>query len=304
MGPDRSALMRNRLTWPTWLPMNKEGLLWILGGLASLIICLIVTFPYGALQSRLLTEFQAGTGWDARAAGWSPGFPLAIEWRDLTVSKPGRPSVQVESARIGISLLGQLTGHRSIEGVIALPGAVGGRLTGTVKAADWSFQGPTSVTGQAQQLDLAQIVKPFVTKGLLKADVTQGWVGVLGGVLFKGDGSWKAEIRDLTLEQIPIGPSALPPLTFTHVSIRLSCRDAACEVTEFKGDGPDGSITAQGSLALQQPLQQTGLQLTVTVVGGQGWTQKSAGLPLPPLPPGVPITFKLMGTVANPRVSV
>ncbi len=297
--------MMGRLDWPSWLPLNKETILWILGGFSSLAVCFVLTFPYGALQSRLLTEFQAGTGWEAKAASWSPGFPLAIEWGDLTVAKPGHPPIQIESIRVGIGLLGHLSGRRSIEGTLALPGAVGGRLTATLRAADWSLQGPTSLTGHTQQLDLAQLVKPFVTKGLLKADVSQGWVGAAGGVQFKGEGTWKAEIRDLQLDQIPLGPAAtLPSLSFTHVTLRLSCRDTTCEVAEFKGDGPDGSITAQGTLGLQQPLQQTGLQLTVTIVGGQGWAQKAAGLPLPPLPAGVPITFKLLGTVANPRISV
>ncbi len=159
--------------------------------------------------------------------------------------------------------------------------------------------------GHAQQVDLAQLIKPYVTKGFLQADIAQRWVGTNGGgVTFKGDGAWKVEIRDLVIERLPVGIAILPSLAFTRVTLVLVCRDATCDVTEGTGNGPDGSVTVQGQLKLQQPIQQTNLDLSVTVQAGSGWAQKSAGLPLPPLLPGIPLTFKLGGFVANPRLSM
>jgi type II secretion system protein N len=300
--------MTGRLPWSIPFEFKKETLLWVLAGLFSFVLFLILTFPYGALQSRVLSELRHGTGWEVRAAEWSTGFPVAVEWHDLSLAKPGIPTIQLEAMRVAIPLLAQLTGQRSLEGTVKLPGSNdsgAGRLSGTVTASSWSFQGPTILKSHAQQVDLALIAKPYVTRGLLQADVTQRWLGTpTGAIEFKGDGTWRAEIKDLVLEHIPIGSTTLPSLMFNRVTLGLACRDATCDVTEFKGDGPDGSITAQGQLQLQQPLPQTMLDLTVTVIGGSGWAQKSAGLPLPPLPPSTPITFKLVGSVANPRISV
>ena len=66
----------------------------------------------------------------------------------------------------------------------------------------------------------------------------------------------------------------------------------------------DGSFTAQGRMTLRQPLQQSLLDLTVTVVPGAGFAQKAASLSLPPFQPGTPLTFKLVGPIMNARVAL
>jgi len=149
------------------------------------------------------------------------------------------------------------------------------------------------------------MIKPYVTRGLLQADVVQRWENRgKEGIAFKGNGSWKAEIKDLMLERLPVGTAAVPSLTFNRVTAALACHDAVCDVTDFKGDGPDGTITAQGRLLLRQPLQSSTLELTVTVLAGAGWAQKAGSLPIPPLPPGTPLTVKLAGSVANPKLTL
>jgi len=308
MGLDRVSVMIDRLTWPPTIQLKKEPLLWITAGVLSLAFFLLVTFPYRALQSRILTEITQRTGWDVRAADWSVGLPLAIEWRDLVFSKAGAATIPVESMRVGIGLLPQLFGQQKIEGTVQFPGssqAGNGRLSATVIASKTNFQGVNDLKGRIQQVDLAQLVKPYVTKGLLQADMQQRWLGTeSGGMAFKGDGTWKAEVRDLLIERIPVGQAAIPSLAFNRVTLSLVCHDATCDVTEGKGDGPDGSVAVQGQLKLQYPIQQSTLELALTVQAGPGWAQKAAGLPFPPLPPGVPLTFKLVGPVANPRLSV
>ena len=120
----------------------------------------------------------------------------------------------------------------------------------------------------------------------------------------KGEGTVKAEIKDLVVERIAAGTSSMPSLTFSRIQAALACRDAACDVTELKGDGVDGSFTAQGRMMLRQPLQQSLLDLTVTVVPGAGFAQKAASLSLPPFQPGTPLTFKLVGPITNARVAL
>jgi hypothetical protein len=55
---------------------------------------------------------------------------------------------------------------------------------------------------------------------------------------------------------------------------------------------------------LRQPLRQSLLDLTVTVVPGAGFAQKAANLSLPPFQPGTPLTFKLVGPITNARVTL
>jgi type II secretion system protein N len=300
--------MIGRLTWPITVDFKKEPLLWVVTAILSFFLFLFLTFPFGALQARILSEITQATGWEVRAAEWSVDLPIGVEWRDVVFSKPNRGSISVESMTMKIGLLAHLVGRHTLNAMMHFHGSTqadAARATGTVTASSWSFQGPTTIKSHAQQIDLALLFKPFVTKGILQADVIQTWVGNPdGSVTFKGEGTWKADIKDLVLERIPVGGAQLPSLTFNRVTLALVCRDAQCEVTEFKGDGPDGSISGQGRLRLQQPMPQTSLELTITVQAGAGWAQKSVGLPLPPLPPGTPLTFKVLGSVANPKLSV
>ena len=279
-----------RLAWPTTFTLKKEPLAWAVGALASLLFFLFLTFPFGTLQARVLSEFIRATGWDIRAAEWSPGLPLAVEWRDLTWTKPGGASIPVQLMRLNVGIFGLLMGHQAVDAVVQFPGGGQpgtGRATGTVNASSWSFVGPLSLKAHAHQVDLATVIKPYVTRGLLQADVTQRWENRgKDGIAFKGDGSWKAEIKDLVLERIPLGPAAIPSLNFSRVTAALTCHDAVCDITDFKGDGPDGTITAQGRLLLRQPMQASLLEVTVTVLAGAGWAQKAGNLPIRPFRPG------------------
>jgi type II secretion system protein N len=308
MGIDRSEVMIGRLSWPATFTLKKEPLAWAVGALASLLFFLFLTFPFGTLQARVLSEFIRATGWDIRAAEWSPGLPLAVEWRDLTWTKPGSASIPVQLMRLNVGIFGLLMGHQAVDAFVQFPGGGQpgtGRATGTMNASSWSFVGPLSLKAHAHQVDLATVIKPYVTRGLLQADVTQRWENRgKDGIAFKGDGSWKAEIKDLVLERIPLGPAAIPSLNFSRVTAALTCHDAVCDITDFKGDGPDGTITAQGRLLLRQPMQASVLEVTVTVLAGAGWAQKAGNLPIPPLPPGTPLTVKLGGPVANPKLTL
>jgi type II secretion system protein N len=300
--------MTGRLSWPTTVTLKKEPLAWIAAGLLSLLFFFFVTFPFGTLQSRVISELIRATGWDIRAAEWSPALPLAVEWRDLAWTKPGGVSIPVQLMRLNIGVLGLLAGHQTVDALVQFQGSNqsgAGKATGTVTASSWSFLGPLSLKAHVQQVDLATLVKPYVTKGLLQAEVTQRWENRgKEGIAFKGDGSWKAEIKDLVLERIPVGPVAVPSLNFSRVTASLTCHDAICDITDFKGDGPDGTITALGRLLLREPVRTSTLDVTVTVLAGAGWAQKAATLPLPPLPPGTPLTFKIGGSVANPKLTL
>ena len=199
-------------------------------------------------------------------------------------------------------------GRLVIDYAIQLPGVTqggAGRATGSLTAASWSLGGPVAVNGHLQQIDLAMVLKPYVSRGTVQGDFMHRWNNAQGAHdALKGEGTVKVEIKDLVLERIASGAASIPSLTFGLIQGALACRDATCDLTELKGDGVDGSFTAQGRVTLRQPLQQSLLDLTVTVVPGAGFAQKAASLSLPPFQPGTPLTFKLVGPIMNARVAL
>jgi type II secretion system protein N len=299
------------MTWPFAWPETlklKGPLGWGLASMACFIVFLFLTFPYGPLQNRLLTELNRASGWEIRAADWSVGLPMTIEWHDVVLAGPTIGVIPVEAVRTSIGVFQALLGRLVIDCAIQLPGvaqAGAGRAMGSLTAASWSLQGPVVVKGHLQQMDLATVLKPYVSRGTVQGDLMHQWNNTQSAQdALKGEGTIKVEIKDLAVERIAAGTSSIPPLTFGQIQVSLVCHDGACDVTELKGDGVDGSFTAQGRVMLRQPMQQSLLDLTVTVIPGVGFAQKAASLSLPPFQPGTPFTFKLLGPVMNARVAL
>lgn len=290
-----------------WLDEWKEVLAWAAGGLGVLIASFLATFPYGALHARIVAEVNRSTGMDVRVADWTVGLPLAIEWRNVTLSKPDWGPVQVAALQTRIGVMKTLTGSLGLDIVArqdeATPNA--GLVRVALTAPSLSLVGPLTVNGQFQQVDLSKVVRRYVSRGVLtgefshRVESVQSQAGVL-----KGEGMWKAEVRDLAIDQIPAGGGRILSLGFTKISAGLVCRDMVCDVTELKGDGLDGSFTGEGTVTIRQPLQNSQLALTVTVVPGAGFSAKSSTLGLPVLPPGTPMTIKVVGSLAQPRIAL
>lgn len=287
---------------------RKEPVGWGLASLACFVIFLFLTFPYGPLQNRLLTELNRASGWEVRAADWSVGFPAAIEWRDLIITGSTVGTIPIEAVRATVGVFQAFVGQLVIDYAVQLQGAAragAGRATGSLTSASLSLEGPLTVKGRLQELDLATVLKPYVSRGTVQGDFTHRWDSAQGAsAAIKGEGTVKIEIKDLVVEWVRAGASVHSTLALGQVQAALTCRDGACDVTELKGDGTDGSFTAQGRIMLQQPLQLSLLDLTVTVIPGAGFVQKAAGLSLPPFRPGTAMIFKLVGPITNARVAL
>jgi type II secretion system protein N len=299
------------MTWPFAWPetLKLQGPLgWGLASLTCFIVFLFLTFPYGPLQNRLLTELNRASGWEVRAADWSVGLPMAIEWRDVVLAGPTIGTISVEAVRTTVGVFQALLGRLVLDYAVQLPGvtqAGAGRATGSLTTSSWSLRGPVAVKGHLQQMDLPTVLKPYVSRGTVQGDFMHRWDNAQGAnAALKGEGTVKVEIKDLVVERIAAGTASIPSLTFGRIQAALACRDAACDVTELKGDGVDGSFMAQGRVTLRQPLLQSLLDLTVTVVPGAGFAQKAASLSLPPFQPGTVLTFKLVGPISNARVAL
>jgi type II secretion system protein N len=301
MGDDRHIMT---ITWPAaW----KEIVMWTLGGVGILLLCLLATFPYGMLQTRLVTELKRATGMDVRVDDWTMGLPMSLEWRHVTLSKPNSIPVEITVLQADLGVWKALSGTLGIE-LVAQLDETSSRTSlakGTFTASSFSLDGPVAIKGQLQQVDLAKLLRGYVTRGTLNGDFSHRVeAGQSAAPHMKGEGTWTAEATDLVIDQIPVGNSRTLSLTFSSVSAGLLCRDMLCEVTHMKGDGIDGSFTGEGHITLQQPMPNSQLALTVTVVPGPGFASKAGTLGLPAPPAGTPMTIKIVGTLAQARIAL
>jgi hypothetical protein len=175
----------------------------------------------------------------------------------------------------------------------------------TLAASSFSLGEPIAVTGRLQQIDLSRILGRYVNRGFLNGSFSHHIdSGHQADGAIKGEGHWTAEATDLSIEHIPLGQGRTLSLAFTNVSAGLACQDAVCEVTELKGDGIDGSFTGEGTITVQQPIQNSRLALTMTIIPGAGFASKAGSLGLPPLPVGSPIKLKIVGPLAQARIAL
>ncbi|MBH0181866.1 MAG: type II secretion system protein GspN, partial [Nitrospira sp.] len=286
------------IKWPgEW----RETVAWVGGGICLLILCLAATFPYEALHKRIVAELTRATGMDIRVGHWRVGLPLGIEWRNVTLAKPDWTPIQLTSLQADVGILHALSGGLGLDVIIHLgEGSPGGGLAkGTFTTSAFSLAEPVSITGRFQQIDLSKIVRPYVGHGMLNGHFSHRveQAHAADGTV-KGEGTWNAEATDLTIDHIPVGNGRTLSLTFNQASAEVICKDSLCDVTGLQGEGPDGSFTGEGKMTLQQPIHDSRLALTVTIIPGAGYASKANTLGLLPLPPGTPITVKIAGTLA------
>ncbi len=301
MGDDRHIMT---IKWPeAW----RGILAWTVAGVTILVLCLLATFPYGMLQARVVAELTRATGMEVRVADWTVGFPLGLEWRNVTLSQPNWTPIQLAVLQAKLGVMKALGGTLGLDVIAKVNDAASptGLAKGTVTASSLSLAGPLTIKGQVQQVDLSKILRRYVTHGTLSGDFSHRVEsGQTTLATMKGEGMWTAEATDLVIDQIRLGNGRTLSLTFTKISAGLACRDLRCDVTQMKGDGIDGSFSGEGHITLQQPMQQSQLNLTVTVIPGPGFASKSGTLGLPSPPPGTPMTVKIVGTLAQPRIAL
>ena len=285
----------------------KEAVAWTIGGVCVMILCLAVTFPYDALHAMLLAEINGATGMEVLVGDRSVKWPVGIEWRNVTVSKPAWGSLRLEVLQAKLGILKALGGGLGLDVVLhvdeASPSA--GVARGTLAASSFSLAGPVAVKGQLVQVDLSRVLGRNISRGMLNGEFSLQLDSVREAAgEMTGEGTWKAEIRDLVFDQIALGNGRTISLVFTTISAGFICRDAVCDITELKGDGIDGSFTGQGKITVQRPTADSRLALAVTLIPGAGFSQKASILGLPPLLPGNPMTVRIAGTLADPRISL
>lgn len=292
------------IKWPeAW----REILAWTVTAVTILALCLMATFPYGMLQARVVAELSRATGMEIRVVDWTVGLPLGLEWRNVTLSQPNWTPLQLALLQAKLGVMKALGGTLGLDVVAKLNETASppGLAKGTVTASSLSLASPVTIKGQVQHVDLSKVLRRYVTHGTLSGDFSHRIdSSQTTATTMKGEGMWTAEATDLVVDQIPLGNGRILSLTFSKVTAGLACRDLRCDVTQLKGDGIDGSFTGEGYITIQQPLQQSQVNLTVTVIPGPGFASKAGTLGLPSPPPGTAMTVKIVGTLAQARIAL
>ena len=284
----------------------REPLIWCTGGVGLFLLFIVTTFPFEVLHARILAELTKAGGVDIHVGDWSPEFPAAIMWRDVVLTGARGGAIRVDSLHARLAILPALMGSMAMDLSIQFPKSVQadqGRIQGLVKAASWSMRGPMELRAKWQQIELSSLLRQYVSRGLLQGEGFHRWDNATGTTVLKGEGTWKAEIRELALESFPLGQGTSPSLSFTRVTAEVTCQQSLCDVTEVKGEGPDGSVMIQGQVTVQRPVEKSTLALNVSVLPGPGLAQKLGSVGLPPFQAGVPFIFKLVGPADTPRVA-
>ncbi|MDF0666473.1 MAG: type II secretion system protein GspN [Nitrospira sp.] len=301
MGRDRHIMT---IKWPeAW----REILAWTVAGVTILVLALVATFPYGLLQARVVAELTRATGMEIRVADWTVELPIGLEWRNVTLTQPNWTPIQLAVLEAKLGVMKALGGTLGLDVVAKLNETSSpiGLAKGTVTTSSLSLASPVTINGKVQQVDLSKLLRRYVTHGTLNGDFSHRVDSAQATVAtIKGEGMWTAEATDLVIDQIPLGNGRTLSLAFSKVSLGLACRDLRCDVTQMKGEGIDGTFTGEGLITIQQPMQQSQLNLTVTVVPGPGFASKAGALGLPSLPPGTPMTVKIVGTLAQARIAL
>ena len=229
-----------------WLAARRAGFvrltLYSLYLTSVFVICLYLTFPYAALEKRLITSVEH---W---ASAWAPltlsvgdgrlTFPPGVRWRNVSVYRVGVTDqiAQIDEAHLTLRSF-SLWDRALVVGVgmQAFGGEQQGELTVemTDRGARYQF------TGVVEGIEMAQLspLLPWgpVARGRLTLRHEQTWEV---GHPEVAEGSMDVEIRPLSLTGLEVRGMALPPLEFTVFSATGYVRQHVGTLEELHAQGP------------------------------------------------------------------
>ncbi|HXF93692.1 MAG TPA: type II secretion system protein GspN [Nitrospiraceae bacterium] len=300
----RSAvLIRERLG----SPQIKRAAGWTaaLGGLVAFF--LLVTFPYDALQARILAEVSGRTGVDITADQWEMNWPLGLTWRGVSLVADENVRMQMDELRVTFNAASVLTGRlaANLDASLHSDASVGGgRATVRVTADAWSGTGPLSISGRIERLPFSALGFPAVRRGHLSVDFTQRWEGTSPGGAAVLEGTWTIDVADVSIEQFVSGQLRFPAITLAHAKMTVQCRTTVCRIQELTGDGADGFVHGDGQVMLRRPFRNSTLALSISVRPSPAFVQRATASGLPLAAAGVPMRVSVGGSIAHPQLTV
>lgn len=289
-----------------WSSSIRTILLWGAVGLTLLALFLLLTFPFEAVHARLLSQVERGTGAKVQVEQWNVGWPLSLVWKGVQISGSDKQAFRLARIEAGLSLgdawhgtpVGELSFWLEDKGE---PPALQTRAV----FPGWSFQGITSVEGTAERLELAKAIGPPLRGGRLKGRFHfSGGRTAPTGMMAIGDGELTIDATDVAVEPITAQGGRMPEWGLAVVHGKATCAAGICRIVELRGNGPDGSVVASGQVTLAQSLNETRVDLSLTITCSPSLSQRMAAVGGFPLPPGTPVTVRLVGPIMRPQLSL
>jgi type II secretion system protein N len=271
-----------------------------------LVLFLLVTFPYEAVQARLLAQIERGTGAKVQVEQWHVAWPLGLEWKNVQIT--GRDQQVFRLARVE-AFLSVTDALRSIPaGELSFwledkgePAALQIRTV----FAGWNFKGVGLAEGTADRVELAKLIGAPIRGGRLKGRFQfSGNPSAQAGNFAIGDGELTIDATDVAVEAISAQGGRMPEWGLAVVHGKTTCAAGICRIVELRGNGPDGSVTGNGQVTLAQSLDEVRLDLGLTITCSPSLSQRMAAVGGFPLPPGTPITVRLVGPMMRPQLSL
>lgn len=229
------------------------------------LVCLLVfirlTFPYEALKSRLVTEFNGRNKERILQIGELSGygfFGVTAEKVDLVpTSGPGTgiASLSFDRASVGFSPLSALFGNMSVDYELDVGGgSVEGSFSQDEEQAELAVIGEDvdishlSVLGDMIGLPLGGTLSGEVELVLPQGKVAEG-VGKFSltiNNLSVGDG--KAKVRNTI---------ALPKIDAGKLTLEADVKEGRLEIGEFSAKGKDLEFGANGKIRLREPFDRS-----------------------------------------------
>ena len=289
-----------------WASSVRTILLWCAVGLALTMLFFLLTFPFEAVQARLLAQIERGTGAKVQVDTWHVAWPLGLEWKNVQISMRDQQVFRLARIEAVLSPNDALHGTPVAELSFWLedkgePAALHTRTVFT----GWNFQGAALVEGAAERVELAKLIGAPIRGGRLKGRFQfSGTLSTQTGTVAIGDGELTVDATDVAVEPISAQGGRMPDWGLAVVHGKVTCATGVCRVVELRGNGPDGSVTGNGQVTLARSLDEARLDLSLTITCSPSLSQRMAAAGGFPLPPGAPITVRLVGPVVRPQLSL
>lgn len=242
---------------------------WALFSLAMIVLFVLWLFPYDRLQTWVLHQWHTSTGLTLSTGPWQFVWPLGASADSAALTGPGLPRFEAERVTVRLKPSSLWQPGPSLTGTARLRSTGAGEtttLTGDLTFDAWSWSDSASLTATVDRVDLSKLAVPGLTSGSLRLMAEHRWSKVGNPRDFiQGEGTWHLEGAGVTLEQVPVGGATLPLVRISTLQARLKCRSGTCRLEQAQGEGPDGTLSGDGMLALRLPVSDSILDGTFTV---------------------------------------
>ncbi|GKS58453.1 hypothetical protein YTPLAS18_19800 [Nitrospira sp.] len=274
---------------------------WVAFGLVLVAVFTALTFPFDALNARIIKELARQSGATVEVDVRRPYRPLGIEWLGLRLSRGDHP-VTIGRTTGVLSWIDALQGSPVVQvSMWTDERAINPAATAKITFTDWTFQGVAELQGMAERVDLPGTAGHPIKSG--RANATFRFVGA-GHSAHPLDGELRLEVNDLAVAQMTNQGVRVPEWSVNSLRITVQCSQQVCRIGEFLGTGPDGSLEATGQLLLGGTPRESRWDVAVTLTCSQALSQRAAAVGGFPLPVGTPLRAKLVGSLLQPRVAL